>query len=56
MVDTCQFVFTENGKGLGNKIVKILLAAMDKALDNDDAAVDDGPEEEEEDDDPYADI
>ncbi|MCJ1475668.1 hypothetical protein MMC13_004331 [Lambiella insularis] len=46
MVDTTQFVFAETGIGLGDKILKILLGAMDKALDNDT-----GEEEEE---DPYA--
>ncbi|MCJ1321479.1 hypothetical protein MMC15_006824 [Xylographa vitiligo] len=43
MVDTTSFIFTEDGTALGDKLLKILLRAMDKALDN--------VEEEEED--PY---
>jgi hypothetical protein len=56
MVDTCQFDYAEKGKSLGKKIIKILLAAMDKALDNEETALDESSEEEEEEDNPYKDI
>jgi hypothetical protein len=53
MVDTCKFNYAEEGKNLGDKIIKILLAAMDKGLDNDEGDTDDSLEEKKEDDDPY---
>ncbi|MCJ1436336.1 hypothetical protein MMC27_005714 [Xylographa pallens] len=50
MIDTTRFIFTEEGPALGDKLLKILLGAMDKALDNEDGAV------EEEEEDPYKDL
>ncbi|MCJ1387490.1 hypothetical protein MMC18_000333 [Xylographa bjoerkii] len=50
MIDTTRFIFTEDGIALGDKLLKILLGAMDKALDNEEAA------DEEEEEDPYKDL
>ena len=50
MVDTIRFIFTEIGAALGDKLPKILLGAMDKALDIEEAL---NVEEEE---DPYQDL
>ena len=50
MIDTTRFIFTENGIALGDKLLKILLGAMDKALDNEEAV------DEEDEDDPYRDL
>ncbi|MCJ1383089.1 hypothetical protein MMC17_006202 [Xylographa soralifera] len=50
MIDTTRFIFTEDGTALGDKLLKILLGAMDKALDNEDGV------DEEEAEDPYKDL